>query len=190
MWRAFEAMDSRRRRASQRVDDIQTIKGHKMVDRYQFEHSTPRLPLCNQSRASLSFDGQRLILTGSAFRVYPAVSGRPDDLGRFDYSVARQREGSAGPIPPGRYWIQPSQMWTNRWYSLAPQAAWGDHRITIHVFPGTQTYERGGFFIHGGTHAGSAGCINLHAAMESFVRALAEAVASSPDCYIPLTVRY
>jgi hypothetical protein len=161
-----------------------------MVDRYQSEHSTPRIPLCNQSRAALSFDGQRLILSGPVFGVFRAVSGRPDDLGHFDYSSARQREGSTGPIPPGRYWIQPSQMWTNRWYSLAPRAAWGDHRITIHVFPGTETFERGGFFIHGGTHAGSAGCINLHAGMEPFVRALEEAVASSPDCYIPLTVRY
>src|SRR5258707_8126679 len=27
----------------------------------------------------------------------------------FDYSADRQREGSVGPIPPRRYWIQPSQ---------------------------------------------------------------------------------
>jgi len=46
----------------------------------------------------------------------------------------------------------------------------GIHRITIHVSPTTMTLKRGGFFIHGGTHPGSAGCINLHGAMENFVR--------------------
>jgi len=82
------------------------------------------------------------------------------------------------------------RKWTNRWYSLAPRAAWGNHRITIHVFPGTQTYNRGGFFIHGGTHAGSAGCINLYGRMEDLLRDLKAATSSSPDCYIPLNVRY
>nr|WP_239483032.1 tlde1 domain-containing protein [Paraburkholderia sp. C35] len=124
------------------------------------------------------------------FRVYAAVSGRPLDNGSFDYSLARQCEPEQGPIPEGRYWIKPSQMWTNRWYSLAPRSAWGNHRITIHVFPGTQTHDRGGFFIHGGTHSGSAGCINLHMAMEAFVRDLQAAVGNIPDCYIPLSVRY
>ncbi|MGN4069377.1 DUF2778 domain-containing protein [Burkholderia gladioli] len=81
-------------------------------------------------------------------------------------------------------------MWTtNHWYNIAPRAAWGDHRITIHVMPGTATFDRGGFFIHGGTHAGSAGCINLHAGMEQFVKDLQTATGGA-DCYIPLTVQY
>ncbi|PCE29834.1 DUF2778 domain-containing protein [Burkholderia ubonensis subsp. mesacidophila] len=98
--------------------------------------------------------------------------------------------GNVGPIPPGQYWIQPSQMWTNRWYNIDPRAAWGDHRLTIHVMPGTQTYGRGGFFIHGGDHAGSAGCINLHAGMEDFVRDIEAATKAASECYIPLTVQY
>ncbi|MBN3850297.1 MULTISPECIES: tlde1 domain-containing protein [Burkholderiaceae] len=129
-------------------------------------------------------------MNGPVFRTYAASSGSVADRRSFDYSPARQREHNTGPIPSGRYWILPSQMWENHWYSLAPRAAWGDHRITIHIYPGTQTYGRGGFFIHGGTHAGSAGCINLHIEMEAFARDLNEWVASSPDCYIPLTVRY
>ncbi len=55
--------------------------------------------------------------------------------------------------------------------------------------PGTATFDRGGFFIHGGTHAGSAGCINLHAGMEQFVKDLQTATGGA-DCYIPLTVQY
>lgn len=81
-------------------------------------------------------------------------------------------------------------MWTNHWFNISPVSAWGKHRITIHVFPGTKTYRRGGFFIHGGNHIGSAGCINLHVQMEKFVINLQTATRSSQNCYIPLTVRY
>jgi len=138
----------------------------------------------------LRFDGRFLAIIAPQARSYAAVSGRPTDSGGFDYSAGRQRESRTGPIPPGKYWVQPSQMWTNHWYNLAPRAAWGDHRLTIHVFPGTQTYGRGGFFIHGGTHTGSAGCINLHNRMEDFVRDLTAATRGLSDCYIPLTVAY
>lgn len=161
-----------------------------MPNRYAAERGIPTVPNCARSRVSLTFDGRFLSMIGLNGRAYAAVSGSPNYNGAFDYSVGRQREISAGPIPQGQYWIQPSQMWTNRWYSLAPRASWGDHRITIHVFPGTQTYNRGGFFIHGGTHAGSAGCINLHGRMEDLLRDLKAITSSSPDCYMPLHVRY
>ncbi|WP_244827903.1 tlde1 domain-containing protein [Caballeronia sp. TF1N1] len=162
-----------------------------MSERYAAELGIPRSPLCSRSnKISLVFNGSSLILHGSNGRSYAGVSGRPDENNIFDYSSARQRQTGEGPIPKGRYWINPSELWTNHWYSLAPRAAWGDHRITIHVYPGTDTYGRGGFFIHGGTHSGSAGCINLHSRMENLVRDLEDAANSSPDCYIPLTVRY
>jgi hypothetical protein len=161
-----------------------------MSDRYAAEHGIPRGPSCSRSEnISLRFDGDTLIMHGPRGRSYPAVSGRPSG-GKFDYSSGRFGMRSDGPIPPGRYWIKPSEMWSNHWYNLASRSAWGDHRITIHVFPGTETYGRGGFFIHGGTHAGSAGCVNLHSRMEDFVRELEAATKDSQDCYVPLTVRY
>lgn len=161
-----------------------------MPNPYVAEQGVPSAPLCGRSNIQLRFDGRFLTLSGPNMRAYTAVSGRPLPSGTFDYSLARQHESREGPIPPGQYWILPSQMWTNHWYNVAPRGAWGNHRITIHVFPGTQTFGRGGYFIHGGTHPGSAGCINLHAQMENFVRDLKDSVADSPDCYIPLTVRY
>jgi hypothetical protein len=161
-----------------------------MSDRYTAERGIPTIPACARSQISLDFDGRCLWMKGPIFRLYTAESGKVNSSGRFDYSPTRQREGGIGPIPTGQYWIDPSQMWENHWYNVASRAAWGDHRITIHVFPETQTHGRGGFFIHGGTHAGSAGCINLHAGMETFVSDLKEAATPSPDCYIPLTVRY
>jgi hypothetical protein len=129
-------------------------------------------------------------MNGPIHWLYAAESGKAGSGGGFEYSPTRQREGGLGPIPAGHYWIDPSQMWENHWYNVASRAAWGDHRITIHVFSETQTYGRGGFFIHGGTHAGSAGCINLHGGMEAFAKDLKGATTPLPHCYVPLTVRY
>lgn len=162
-----------------------------MLNKYAAERGIPRIPACSRSRASLQFNGSFLIMTtGVQTQIYPAVSGQPNEKGLFDYSLKRQYESRKGPIPRGKYWIQPSQMWTNHWYNISPRSAWGNHRITIHIFSETKTYDRGGFFIHGGNHLGSAGCINLHSQMEKFVMNLQKAIQDIPDCYIPLIVSY
>ncbi|NRF85542.1 DUF2778 domain-containing protein [Burkholderia gladioli] len=161
-----------------------------MPNPYAAEIGRPIAPACARSTIALSFDGRRLTMIGSPTRIYTAVSGQPTTSGTFDYSEMRQQIRGEGPIPAGTYWIQPSQMWTNRWYNIAPRSVWGDHRITIHIMPGTMTFNRGGFFIHGGSHTGSAGCINLHSGMEKFVKDLEAVVKNSPDCYISLTVKY
>jgi hypothetical protein len=77
---------------------------------------------------------------------------------------------------------------SERWfYSWRYEDAWGSHRITIHPFDTTHTFGRGGFFIHGGTTPGSAGCIDLTAGISSFARALG---ALPPRTKVKLTVRY
>ena len=121
---------------------------------------------------------------------YPAVSGRATG-GKFDYSEARQKIKDQGPIPAGEYWIQPSDLQQNAWYRLRnPSAAWGDYWITIHPYPTTSTYTRGGFFIHGGATPGSAGCIDLSVHMNRFVKDLATELQGKNSCYVPLVVRY
>lgn len=160
-------------------------------DRYAGERFTPVSPKCARSILALTFDGQTLRATGTrSALVVAAVSGRAVN-GRFDYSPARQRQADQGPIPAGNYWIQPNELQANAWYRLRnPRAAWGDHWITIHPYPGTQTYGRGGFFIHGGAAPGSAGCIDLSVSMERFVEAIAQELESRTPCHIPLSVRY
>ena len=162
-----------------------------MVDRYAGERYSPRLPTCGKASFSLHFDGKLLRGSGSnAAMLFSGVSGREIN-GKFDYSVARQSIPNEGPIPEGDYWIQPSQLQENSWYRLRnPRMAWGNYWITIHPYPSTQTYKRGGFFIHGGSTPGSAGCIDLTGQMDRFVEALKKALANQPECYIPLTVRY
>jgi hypothetical protein len=162
-----------------------------MSNDYAAERGIPTGPACARSAISLRFDGRCLVLSGPNTSAYPAVSGRALAGATFDYSVQRQRLRDTGPIPAGQYWVQPSQMWDNAWYRVAaPRSVWGNHRLTIHILPGTQTHGRGGFFIHGGTHDGTAGCINLHAWMDSFADDLAVATKDSRDCYVPLSVAY
>ena len=162
-----------------------------MPDRYAAERFAPKVPICGRSTISLHFDGETLRSTGSKALIYfPAVSGRPSN-GKFDYSLEYQKVADQGPIPEGEYWVQPSELQENSWYRVRnSRRGWGDYWITIHPYPSTQTYKRGGFFIHGGATPGSAGCIDLWLNMNDFVTALQKELEGQSNCYIPITVRY
>lgn len=133
---------------------------------YEPERFNPKVPACGKSTISLLFNGSELIMTSGiktkrTYR-YSADSGKPSQSGKFIYTKERQTLGYRGPIPEGKYWINPKEFWENAWYKFSSsQSAWGDYRITIHPYPKTKTYNRGGFFIHGGDSRGSAGCIDL-----------------------------
>lgn len=166
-----------------------------MARNYTEERTPPSVPVCGRTALSLDFDGR--YLRGLGMRsaiILPAVSGKPNEKKQFDYSPARQSMPYKGPIPEGEYWIQPDQLWENNpvksALGITPRASWGNYRITIHPYPGTKTYNRGGFFIHGGSAPGSAGCIDLTTHMDDFVKELKKELKGLPTCYIPLTVRY
>lgn len=157
-------------------------------DKYASERYDPNLAHCND--LSLHFDGSSLRMEGGSKEYsYPAVSGKPDSRGQFDYSKVRQQQRNTGPIPEGIYWIRPDQLWENAWYKRASTAAWGNYRITIHPFEKTQTFGRGGFFIHGGTVRGSIGCIDLTSKMDQFAQDLTRE-SGLRECQIHLTVSY
>lgn len=100
------------------------------MSNYAAERSTPSVPACGRTHLQMSFNGGTLKLNAHPGKIYGAVSGRITPKG-FIYSVERQRESEVGPIHEGEYWIRPSQIWANHWYSAAPTFAWGNHRITI-----------------------------------------------------------
>ena len=58
------------------------------------------------------------------------------------------------------------------WYlqTLNGKIAWGRYRSSFKKLPGTRTYGRGGFYIHGGEVAGSHGCIDLLNHMDDFAK--------------------
>ena len=148
------------------------------------ERGTPTTSDCP---ISLEFDGSHLTVKGEQNHSFPAVSGRPVN-GTFDYSPERQRMETIGPIPEGIYWLNPSQL-KNLWYYFGKfAAAWGSHRITIHPFDTTHTFGRGGFFIHGGSEPGSAGCIDLTSQMSAFAAIIKQ--YGDRDCKIILQVTY
>lgn len=158
---------------------------------YDHERGKPAVPQCGRATTSITFDGHMLVLRGQRAQFsWQAVSGRPGDNGAFDYSVARQQLSGTGPIPAGEYWINPAEIWERPWYAPHKAVAWGDYRVTLHIMPGTETHGRGGFFIHGGSVAGSAGCIDLTGQIERFVVRLREQLQSQPNCFVPVTVRY
>jgi Protein of unknown function (DUF2778) len=162
-----------------------------MSKNYTLERFTPKNPTCGKSIISLNFNGQQLTGSGSKNNIiYSAVSGRPNS-GKFDYSQERQKIQDQGPIPEGNYWIQPFELQENAWYRLRnPQRAWGDFWITIHPYPNTMTHGRGGFFIHGGATAGSAGCIDLTTNMNDFIQQIKTELGKNTNCHIPLVVKY
>lgn len=159
-----------------------------MTDKYAGERYDPSLAMC--STLELSFDGAQLTMGGGKKTYsYPAASGRPAKDGSFNYSKEAQMGGPGGPIPEGVYWINPDELWINRWYKTGSRDAWGNYRITIHPFKTTETFMRGGFFIHGGKTLGSAGCIDLTKYMDTFVNDLQSELATK-KCQIHLTVKY
>jgi hypothetical protein len=158
---------------------------------YSSERYNPTLAHCGVLQ--LMFDGKYLRMTGgSKSYSYPAVSGKPDASGQFDYSVPRQKISNVGPIPAGTYWIRPDELDDNYWNTYVPgfEKAWGRYRISIHPFTTTETYGRGGFFIHGGTVAGSAGCIDLTTHIDAFAADLKKEAGSTTTCQIHLYVVY
>jgi hypothetical protein len=160
-----------------------------LPDRYAADRRNPSLAQCGT--ISLEFNGQILTMKGKRVYTYHAVSGRGDGHGNFPLDAKAQHAQSTGPIPEGTYWITPSELVTNSWMHPAMvTSAWDNYRIIIHPFPTTDTFGRGGMFIHGGSEPGSAGCIDLWTVMDSFVKDLRAEVGSNERCQIQLQVKY
>lgn len=163
------------------------------MDKYASERFNPQIPRCIKSSVYLKFDGKHLTLGKTNSKQKPidyiAASGKPVN-GKFVYTKERQKKAFHGPIPEGEYWINPEELWENAWYKSASTSAWGNYRITIHPYPTTVTYGRGGFFIHGGDILGSAGCIDLVKQMDKFVKDMKAILLGNTKCYIPLSVKY
>lgn len=91
---------------------------------------------------------------GNVLNSMPATSGVP---GVTDPSVPNQ-----GPIPPGRYTLNPDEISPTNWMRqfLDPRD-WGEYRVPLHPDSNTDTLGRTGFMLHGGKVPGSAGCIDV-----------------------------
>jgi hypothetical protein len=117
----------------------------------------------------------------------PATSGRPNC--ECDAS-AKDR----GPIPTGGYTLHTNQL-TNPGrvgdIGRNMRGDWGDWRAPLVPGPGTNTYGRSGFFLHGGRYPGSAGCIDVGGGMfgNSQTNQLLRDIQNDPDGQVPVTIK-
>lgn len=177
-------------------EDFERARKAREKNPYASERYDPTLPYCGGT-IELRFNGEKLTMSGlidnkRPFSInYAAVSGTPDRNNNFDYSIERQKKRDQGPIPEGKYWIRPDEFWENSWYKLWDRySSWGNFRITLHPFTKTETYGRGGFFIHGGTSPGSIGCVDLTGEMDGFYKDIQVLTESNSHCQIELFVAY
>jgi len=106
----------------------------------------------------LKFNGKELKHyndNGELIGKFPASSGRlgttPDD----------QNIKNTGPLPEGKYTINPKEIKGIRYFLRHLKGDWGRFRVVLHPSKDTRTYGRDGFFLHGGEYPGSAGCIDV-----------------------------
>jgi hypothetical protein len=101
-----------------------------------------------------------------------ATSGKDNCMNNS--SLHCQKQSWLGPLPVGEYYINPDELSDPNFIGDVARMAgnilklkkislsdWGDYRIRLHPYPGTPTYGRDNFFIHGGIWDGSAGCIDI-----------------------------
>ena len=128
--------------------------------------------------------GQYAVFDGKKFTLYEndkpiiswnAVSGK-DGYRSPEY----QNLKDTGPIPEGTYVARQSELQHITPYGIIAGVAnagtwpgslysWGSSRVKLESSQQTNTYGRGGFYIHGGWVPGSAGCIDLTSNMDNFV---------------------
>ena len=127
---------------------------------------------------NLIFKGNRLEWwkNGKLYKIDPAFSGTSSNS-------AADAKDLHGPIPPGKYWIDPTN---DQFFSYSPLSwwpsiggsgfykdaeAWGTRRTPIKLAPGTKSPgERwAGYFIHGGVWVGSHGCIDLGPRVDEWI---------------------
>jgi hypothetical protein len=126
-------------------------------------------------------------LPGRSSYYFPATSGRPN-------CGCDETSKDNGPIPRGDYTINPNDLSNPPWYKDIPRNTrgdWGDWRVPMIPNPGTNTYGRSGFFMHGGALPGSAGCIDIGGGLfgNSTTDQLLNDILNDPDGKVPVFVK-
>lgn len=130
----------------------------------------------------LAFDLHKLQVIDDTYNIELPELSWVGTSGRTGYqSKEHQTIKNHGPIPEGSYIVNPAstQQYEGSFRNVllgfigkgtwpGGTSSWGFHRTWIFATPGSDTYSRGGFSIHGGSPPGSAGCIDLTSNNEHF----------------------
>ena len=142
------------------------------------EKATFEKPVNTKPGQYAVFDGKTLTLyqDGKPVMSWEAVSGNEG----FQNSKF-EKIPSVGPIPTGVYVARQEKLQHITPYGLVAGVAnkgtwpgslysWGASRIRLEASIETNTYNRDGFYIHGGWEPGSNGCIDLTSQMGDFTK--------------------
>jgi len=132
----------------------------------------------------------------------------PESAGRSRYTIrATSVKGSCmnnpececkediGPIPRGNYTANNSKLVNPNFIrdilTTIKSGDYGDWRIPLVPSSGTNTFDRFGFYLHGGLFAGSAGCIDIGGGIwgNASTSKLLNDIKSDPDGIVPLVVQ-
>ncbi|MBI3779265.1 MAG: DUF2778 domain-containing protein [Gammaproteobacteria bacterium] len=101
-----------------------------------------------------------------------------------------------GPIPPGNYTADIERLSNpNRLYDiyklLRGYGDWGDWNVPLIPNPGTKTFGRSRFYMHGGFRPGSAGCIDFGGGVfgDKMTDQLLKDLLADPDKKVPVSVQ-
>ena len=120
----------------------------------------------------------------------PASSGAPN-------CDCDETTPNKGPIPRGRYTAISRDLSNPPWFKDIARnlpglgADWGDWRVRLRPGPETETFGRSGFFLHGGSIRGSAGCIDAGGGVfgSKLTDQLLQDIMRDPDGKIPVNVK-
>ena len=132
--------------------------------------------------------GQYAVFDGKKFTLYendkPIMSWSAVSGAKGYQSPKYQSVKDKGTIPEGTYVARQSELqfykditWDNRLRSAVGFGtwkggtdSWGESRVWLEPSKETNTYDRGGFSVHGGAEPGSAGCIDLTHHIDEFTQ--------------------
>jgi len=164
------------------------------INPYAYVDGNPLIQIDPRGLMSLRFDPVQRVLV-----VDPEVKGRrpytiPASSGSTECGCSPSAQ-DRGPIPSGLYNLDTSQLSNpGRVGDLLRnlRGDWGDWRVPLTPAPGTVTYGRSGFFLHGGSYPGSAGCIDVGGGIfgNDLTDQLLKDLLNDPDGRVPVNVTW
>ena len=130
------------------------------------------------------------------YGVLPYSINITSGIGSCMNKSACSKNANEGPVPAGQYHIDVSQISNPGWVrdllrNFGGGGDWGDWRVPVIPDPGTNTFDRSGFFLHGGAKLGTRGCIDVGGGTfgDPTTDRLLRDLQNDPDGRVPVNVR-
>ena len=168
------------------------------VNSYLYASANPLVRIDPLGLTTLSLDVASGMLTVDPQEgdVVPYEVAVTSGKGQCTNDTSCEQKTSEGPIPRGQYYLNLSEVTNPNAFgdvlrTLRQGHDWGDWRVPLHPVPGTNTFKRDGFYLHGGMFSGSAGCIDVGGGLwgNRITEMVIRDLLNDPDSYVPLYVK-